>query len=223
MLRDVDEVAAVEVVRQRLWTDRRDVTGPFDIVGDMHGCHTELVALLAELGWVVDTAGTRAHHPAGRMAVFLGDLVDRGPASTAVLRLVMNMVADGVALCVPGNHEHKLTRALDGRNVRCSHGLAETMAQLDGESAEFHAEVHRFIDGLVSHAVLDGGSLVVAHAGLPAAMHGRSSAAVRAFSLYGDTTGDRRVRAAGALPVADDYRGAPRSSTATRRCRRRAG
>src|SRR6185437_13194866 len=184
-LHGVDEIEGATVVRERLWTDRRDVTGPFDIIGDVHGCHAELVALLQSLGWDVDADGTNATHPDGRLAVFLGDLFDRGPAIPHVLRLAMNMVAAGRALCVPGNHEVKLSRALDGRNVKVSHGLAESLKQLDAEPPELRRDVQRFIDGLVSHAVLDGGALVVAHAGLPANMHGRASAAVRAFALFG--------------------------------------
>ena len=120
----------------------------------------------------------------------------------------MNMVRSGAALCIPGNHENKLARALDGRNVTMSHGLAESMEQLERETPEFRAEVRTFIESLVSHAVLDGGSLVVAHAGLPEAMHGRSSGAVRSFALYGDTTGETDEFG---LPVryqwANDYRG----------------
>lgn len=208
VLRGEDAIDAAEVVRERLWTDRRDVTGPFDVVGDVHGCHAELVELLDRLGWQVNAAGDDAVHPAGRQAIFLGDLVDRGPASPAVLRLAMNMVRSGAALCIPGNHENKLERALEGKKVTLSHGLAETMEQLAGETPEFRAEVAAFIGGLVSHAVLDGGALVVAHAGLPEAMHGRSSGAVRSFALYGDTTGETDefglpVR----YPWADDYRG----------------
>ena len=80
-------------------------------------------------GWTVRPDG--AEHPDGRTAVFVGDLVDRGPDSPGVLRLVMGMVAAGTALCVAGNHEEKLLRKLRGRNVRVSHGLAETLAQLD--------------------------------------------------------------------------------------------
>jgi calcineurin-like phosphoesterase family protein len=185
-----------------------DLTGPFDIVGDVHGCYTELVDLLIKLGWTVDLIGAKATNPQGRQAVFLGDLVDRGPATPAVLRLAMNMVSSRVALCIPGNHENKLKRALDGRNVTMSHGLGESIEQLSHETPEFRTEVATFIEGLVSHAVLDGGSLVVAHAGLPEAMHGRSSDAVRSFALYGDTTGETDefglpVR----YPWANDYRG----------------
>ena len=208
VLRGVDQIEAATVVRERLWTDRRDLTGPFDIVGDVHGCHAELVALLGELGWSVDADGVDATPPPGRTAVFLGDLVDRGPATPAVLRLVMNLVDAGHAVCIPGNHEHKLGRALDGRNVKVSHGLAESLAQLEQEPPELRERVRRFIDGLVSHAVLDGGALVVAHAGLPEAMHNRASGAVRSFALYGDTTGETDefglpVR----YPWANDYRG----------------
>jgi protein phosphatase len=207
-LRGADTVAAATVTRERLWTDRRDMPGPFDLIGDVHGCHDELVALLRQLGWDVAPDGLDAFHPDGRTALFVGDLVDRGPASPAVLRLVMAMTAAGRAMCVPGNHENKLAKALAGRNVKVSHGLAETLAQLKTEPPEFRNEVASWIDGLVSHAVLDGGDLVVAHAGLPENMQGRSSGAVRSFALYGDTTGETDEYG---LPVrypwANDYRG----------------
>ena len=140
-----------------LYMDRRDHTGPFDIIGDVHGCHGELVRLLHDLGWQVDESGTDAVHPDGRTAVFLGDLVDRGPASPAVLRLAMTMAAAGRAICLPGNHENKLQRALAGRKVTPSHGLAETLAQLAAEPESWRQDVERWLDGLVSHAVLDGG------------------------------------------------------------------
>ena len=183
---------AAEVVRQPLFTDRRTDTGPFDIIGDVHGCLEELKALLAQLGY---EPGVPAwHHPDGRRAIFLGDLTDRGPDSPGVLRLVMDMAAAGTALCVQGNHDLKLSRKLSGRNVNAAHGLAETLAQLDalpdGVRGSFLAEAREFLDGLRSHFWLDGGKLVVAHAGLKAEMHGRGSGAVRSFALYGDTTGE---------------------------------
>jgi protein phosphatase len=207
-LKGVDEVETATVERRRLWTDRRDDHGPFDIIGDVHGCFDELLALLGELGYEVAPGGTGAHHPEGRRAFFVGDLVDRGPASPAVLRLAMGMVAAGDALCVPGNHEAKLARALAGRNVTTGHGLAETLEQLAAEPPDLSREVATFIDDMVSHLVLAGGDLVVAHAGLREDMHGRASGAVRSFALYGDTTGETDefglpVR----YPWAEDYRG----------------
>jgi protein phosphatase len=148
------------------------------------------VLLLSKLGYEVADEGSVATHPEGRKAVFLGDLVDRGPNVPGVLRLAMGMVEEGSALCVPGNHERKLVRALRGRNVQVTHGLAESLDQLEGEPPEFRGQALEFLDALVSHAVLDDGRLVVAHAGMREEMQGRASAAVRAFALYGETTGE---------------------------------
>lgn len=206
------EVAGARVTRTRMSSDRRDLTGPFDVIGDVHGCRAELEQLLTALGWrlVRDDRGrpVDAVHPQGRTAVFLGDLVDRGPDTPGVLRLVMGMTAAGHALCVCGNHEHRLVRALDGRAVQRTHGLADTLDQLAAEPDAFTAEAREFCRGLASHLVLDGGSLVVAHAGLKEAYHGRSSGRVRSFALYGDTTGGTDESG---LPVrrpwADDYTG----------------
>jgi protein phosphatase len=213
VLTGVDEIADAAIVRERLLTDFRHLSGPFDVIGDVHGCRAELEDLLGRLGYVVsrDSQGRAvdAAHPDDRTVVFVGDLVDRGPDSPGVLRLAMGMVAAGHALAVPGNHENKLVRALSGGNVQVSHGLAETLAQLDGEPAEFRKQVEVFCRELVSHLVLDGGRLVVAHAGLKEAYHGRASGRVRSFALYGETTGETDefglpVR----YPWADDYRGA---------------
>jgi len=206
-----DQIDTAEIVRERPWNDRRDVQGPFDIIGDVHGCATELRTLLTELGWTIeydDTGAVDATHPEERQAVFVGDLVDRGPDTPGVLRLVMGMVAAGHALCVSGNHEAKLVRALKGAKVTVSHGLAESLAQLDGQPEDFREQALAFMDGLISHYVLDDGKLVVAHAGLKEAYHGRASGRVRAFALYGDTTGETDdyglpVR----YPWANDYRG----------------
>ncbi len=212
VLHGVDEIAAATVVRERLRNDRRDEHGPFDVIGDVHGCLPELLTLLHRLGYAVtrDDAGrpVDATHPQGRQVVFVGDLVDRGPDSPGVLRLAMGMTAAGNALAVPGNHEHKLVRALQGRQVRVSHGLETTLAQLAEQPEEFRAAVATWCYDLVSHLVLDDGRLVVAHAGLKEAYHGRASGRVRSFALYGDTTGETDefglpVR----YPWANDYRG----------------
>ncbi|MFJ2879449.1 polynucleotide kinase-phosphatase [Streptomyces sp. NPDC086796] len=205
VLRTEEEAEQAEVVLERRYNDLRHLTGPFDIIGDIHGCSSELETLLGRLGYV-DGA-----HPDGRTAVFVGDLVDRGPDSPGVLRRVMGMVSAGHALCVPGNHENKLGRYLKGRKVQHTHGLAETIEQLDREDEKdpaFRERVREFIDGLVSHYVLDGGSLVVCHAGLPEKYHGRTSGRVRSHALYGDTTGETDefglpVR----YPWAEEYRG----------------
>ncbi|WP_031075646.1 polynucleotide kinase-phosphatase [Streptomyces sp. NRRL WC-3742] len=212
ILRGEAEVAAAGIEIEKRYNDLRHLTGPFDIVGDIHGCRSELETLLTRLGYVLtrDAEGrpVDAAHPQGRTAVFVGDLVDRGPDTPGVLRLVMGMVAAGHALCVPGNHENKLGRAMAGRTVTVSHGLQESLDQLAGESEEFKARVRTFMRDLVSHYLLDGGALVVCHAGLPERYHGRTSGRVRSHALYGETTGETDEYG---LPVrypwAEEYRG----------------
>lgn len=212
VLRGVQEIDAATVTDEKLWNDRREETGPFDVIGDVHGCRAELETLLGELGYAVrrDEAGrpVDAQHPDGRTAIFVGDLVDRGPDTPGVLRLVMGMAEAGHALCVTGNHEFKLVRALDGRKVTIAHGLAESLAQLEQEDDEFRRAAHEFCRSLIGHYVLDGGNLVVAHAGLKQEYHGRASGRVRQFAMYGETTGETDefglpVR----YPWAEDYRG----------------
>ena len=206
-----EEIDGVEIRRIPLWTDRRLETGPFDIVGDVHGCMDELRELLAKLGYEADAEGLPGH-PAGRRLIFVGDLVDRGPDSVGVVDLVRRLVASGRGFCVVGNHDEKLLKKLRGKDVRVAHGLAETLEQIEALPPEarplFRSRAAAFIDGLVSHYVLDGGKLVVAHAGLKAEYQGRSSMRVRSFALFGDTTGE--VDSFG-LPVryrwAQDYRG----------------
>ncbi|HUO15198.1 MAG TPA: polynucleotide kinase-phosphatase [Verrucomicrobiae bacterium] len=195
-----EEVDAVRIERQPLWNNRRDVHGPFDIVGDVHGCLDELLELMAALGYQVvrEDASSIARQdaafsvvpPDGRKLVFVGDLVDRGPSTPDVLRLAMTMVDAGQAFCVPGNHDIKLVKALKGRDVQLTHGLAESLQQLEKEPAEFRAQALKFLDDLVSHYVFDDGKLIVAHAGMKESMQGRGSAKVRDFALYGETTGE---------------------------------
>jgi protein phosphatase len=174
----------------------------YDVIGDVHGCIHELAALLAELGF------ENGVHREGRQVVFLGDLVDRGPDSPAVLKVAMRMVHLGSAIAVRGNHEEKLIRALSGRSIQYSHGLEVTMRQLEGESATFRKRARAFCESLPHHLVLDDGRLVVAHAGLAEHLHGVDSGRARSFALYGDTTGGvddygLPVR----LPWQNDYRG----------------
>src|SRR5262249_16887890 len=152
----------------------------------------ELLDLLSTLGYAIEGTNGRiaVSHPDGRKLAFVGDLVDRGPKTPDVLKLVMAAVKSGSAYCVAGNHDVKLARKLNGRDVKVTHGFAESLAQLEGEAAEFRRDAAEFLDGLVSHYVFDEGKLVVAHAGLREEMQGRGSGAVRAFAMYGETTGE---------------------------------
>jgi protein phosphatase len=208
VLRTPEDAEAAEVARKALWTDRRAEAGPFDVIGDVHGCHAELVELLSELGYEVEADGSAATPPQGRRAVFVGDYVDRGPDTPGVLKLVMSLAAQGAAICLPGNHDVKLVRKLKGRDVRITHGLAESLEQLEAQPEEFRDQARDFLDKLVSHVVLDAGKLVVAHAGMKESYQGRSSGRVRDFALFGETSGETDEFG---LPIrlqwASDYRG----------------
>ncbi|MCF4968473.1 polynucleotide kinase-phosphatase [Nostoc sp. CMAA1605] len=245
-LKSVEEIASVEIEIQPLWNNKKHEHGPFDIIGDIHGCCDELEALLQQLGYVRRQGGREQgrqgrqgstedftpmpdaqcpmpnvpsfwnfptyYHPEGRKAVFLGDLVDRGPRILDTVKLVRNMVIAGTGFCVCGNHEHKFLRKLRGKNVKITHGLQQSIDEMealpDGVREPFSQELAGFLDSLISHYVLDDGRLVVAHAGMKAEMQGRGSGAVREFAMYGETTGE--IDEFG-LPVrynwAGDYRG----------------
>ena len=206
VINSLEQLENTEIVRTKLWNDKKDLHVPFDIIGDIHGCCDELEMLLDKLGYV-KTDGVYAH-PDGRQAAFLGDFCDRGNRNADVLRLVMDMVKSGNALAVPGNHDVKLLKYLRGKSIAMTHGIDKTIAEIEAQGENFKAEVAEFIDGLISHYVLDDGKLVIAHAGLKQEYIGRGSARVREFCLYGETTGETDSYG---LPVrldwASDYRG----------------
>jgi protein phosphatase len=197
-----DTVNSAKAEPMRQWNDKRDEPGPFDIIGDVHGCCDELETLLQQLGYQIQETqppdllwGNHVYvHPESRRAVFLGDIVDRGPRVIDALRIVRNMVQAGSAFCVPGNHDIKLRRKLSGKNVQITHGLQQSLAEIEGLPPDIREllvkEASEFIDGLISHYVFDNGKLVVAHAGMKEEMQGRDSGKVRNFALFGETTGE---------------------------------
>jgi protein phosphatase len=215
-LASVGSIEAATLTRQPLWTDKRNDYGPFDIIGDIHGCADELQALLTKLGYRIewiDDGGDRTVNvmpPQGRKVIFVGDIVDRGPNSPDALRIAMSMTAAGTAYAVQGNHDRKLERWLSGRKITIAHGLQQTIDQLAGQEQRFRESLPKFLDGLRSHFWLDGGRLAVAHAGLKEEMIGRGSGAVREFALYGETTGE--IDEFG-LPVRADWAASYRGST----------
>lgn len=185
------QISETQIERVPLSCNFSEQSGPFDIIGDVHGCIDELNLLLQKLGYeTCPDTGYRIVHPEGRQLVFLGDLVDRGPDAPAVLSLVMAAVTSGRGFCVPGNHDAKLLRHLNGHKVSITHGLKETLEQFAMQPLEFKVAVQEFLDPLPSHLILDGGNLVVAHAGIKESYQGRSSGRIRAFCHYGDTNGE---------------------------------
>lgn len=170
--------------------DLRDQRGPFDIIGDVHGCADELRELVARLGYQFAGNGDISH-PESRRIIVIGDLADRGPKNAEVLKLALRWSRSG-ALYTPGNHCNKLMRYLEGRKVRLSHGLELTVGDVEATEARepgFKAELHAFIANAPVYLWLDGGNLVVAHGGIKAGMIGRGDRAVQTMCLYGDITG----------------------------------
>lgn len=206
ILKSQEDIDNVEIVRTKLWNNKKDEHGALDIIGDIHGCGQELRLLLEKLGYHLQDGCYS--HPEGRKVAFLGDFCDRGNENVNVLKIAMSMVKSGNALAVAGNHDAKLVKYLKGKSVQLTHGLDKTVQELNAESEDFRKEVCEFLDSLISHYVLDDGKLVIAHAGLKQEYIGRGSGRVREFCLYGETTGE--IDEYG-LPVrlnwASDYRG----------------
>lgn len=186
---------------------RQSLHGPFDIIGDVHGCFVELLELLESLGYAVTEKNSEIKEfqvtaPESRKVIFLGDLVDRGPDTPSVVGLAMSMVSNQQALCVLGNHDVKFVKKLKGRDVKIAHGLAESLEQIASYSDEFRRSVIEFFDALPSHCILDEGQLVVAHAGIKESMQGKDSPKVRAFTLFGDVSGENDEYG---LPIRKDW------------------
>ncbi len=175
--------------------DRRNDEGPFDIIGDVHGCASELVRLLRRLGYRRASPRAPFRHPERRRAVFVGDLVDRGPRVVQAVRIVMRMSAAGTALCVPGNHDISFLDCLNVVMDRVSPGTLKTIRQIEALPAadrrRFLAQFQDFLLGLPPHLVLHGGRLAVAHAGITPENFGQTTPEARRLAIFGQTTGER--------------------------------
>ncbi len=191
--------------------DRRDLRGPFDLIGDVHGCDAELAAILDQLGYGADN-GAPLVHPEGRTVVFLGDIVDRGPRVPAVIRRVSELLRAGSALFVPGNHDERLAAYLMGEELTPAYGMEHTIAQLEALDAGTREDaIERFLELYLAappYLWLDDGKLVAVHGGLEEEMIGTFDAAIWHMCLQGkvgeDTSGlgiPRRI------DWARDYRG----------------
>jgi hypothetical protein len=148
----------------------------YDIIGDVHGCYDELLLLLEQLGYTSNTS------PSGRKLVFVGDLVNNGPKSVSVLKLVMELVENDLALMVLGNHDWELKRILQGKQS-CSAKYRRVVRQIRLVSPTFAADVVKFLKAQPKHLELDGDLLVV-HG---AYREGLSSKAARQLALFGET------------------------------------
>lgn len=201
------EIDSFQVARLRgLGIIPPDDRPPFDIIGDVHGCIEELRKLLDKLGYVREVDGGEAYaHPQGRRLVFVGDLEDRGPASMAVLRLVIATRDAGHALLVIGNHDNKFLRWLRGHNVRIGHGLEKTIQQLEEVPQPRRAALRDQIEALYATApgylLLDGGRLLVTHGAILDSMIGEWNERIASYCLYADVVG----RTSSGRPIRRDW------------------
>ena len=117
----------------------------FDVIGDVHGQDGKLERLLVKMGYELCGQGYKA--PVGRQAVFLGDLIDRGPGQVRVLEIARAMVEGGDALCIMGNHEFNAIAYVTedpespGEALRPNRGQSEQCEKNRAQHAEFLSQV----------------------------------------------------------------------------------
>ncbi|GEN88050.1 bis(5'-nucleosyl)-tetraphosphatase PrpE [Oceanobacillus sp. FSL W8-0428] len=163
-----------------------------DIIGDVHGCLDELLELLETLEYRQENSSYA--HPGGNKLVFVGDLTDRGPNSTAVIQLVYQLVREQeIAYYVPGNHCNKLYRYFSGNQVQEKHGLETTVAEWKSLNEAQKKNIQEKFMTLYENAPLylyfENLKLVVAHAGIKENLIGQMNSRTKTFVLYGDITG----------------------------------
>lgn len=165
-----------------------------DIIGDVHGCLVECLALMEKLGYQKN--GGHYDHPDQRQLIFLGDITDRGPDSLKTISLVYQLVfEDKLAHYIPGNHCNKLYRYFLGNKVKVQHGLETTVAELNALTKDEQRVIKKKFMALYEQAELylqlPKINTIVAHAGIRPDYIGRYDKKVESFVLYGDVTGDR--------------------------------
>ncbi len=202
-----EDLPEVQVERIKLEFDKKDESGPFDIIGDVHGCYDELVRLIRKLGYRQNEDGI-CHHPENRKLVFVGDVVDRGDNSLDTLRLIMKLCHDRTAYMVLGNHDDRLRRFLKGNAIEIKHGLETTAAEMERVSKEEKESIISFLEELPTYYLFDEGNLACVHAGIKEKYLGKYSKSIRQFCLYGLTTGEiNEIGQPVRLDWAEDYKG----------------
>lgn len=199
-----EDLQNLQVVSKKLPFDHEEKTGPFDIIGDVHGTYTELKELIEKLGHKIVGEHPNAYVEThgGRTLLFLGDLTDRGNENKKVLSVIHNTYKKGNALVVKGNHDDKLLRYLKGNPIKINDGMEKTIEELENDP-QFKETIKNWLATLPCHIILDGGKLVAAHAGLDETLQGRIGKKPDQIALYGNPSGvanDRRNFAA-------DYKG----------------
>ncbi len=163
----------------------------FDIIGDIHGCYGEFITLIEKLGYQKEKDAY--FHPQGRRLISVGDVADKGFENIKCLDFWINQVTYGGGFWVHGNHCNKLYRYFHGNKVHISHGLENTVAELEQMSNEkrfeFKNRYMRCYESQCYYLLLDKQRLAVVHGGLLEESMGKFSNRIKNVCLYGETTG----------------------------------
>ncbi len=164
----------------------------FDIIGDIHGCYDELIALVTKLGY--EKQGNIYTHPEGRKLISVGDLADKGTKNLECIEFWIEHIAHAGAHWVHGNHCNKLYRYFLGNKVHISADVERTLRDLDALSKEeqrtFRSRYISCYESQCYYLLLDKKKLAVVHGGLPEDYIGHFSNKIRSICLYGETTGE---------------------------------
>jgi len=195
---DFERARRPKIKRVPLWPDKRDLSGPFDIIGGIHGCTDELCELLDKLGyslsWYDDLGQSCAVvPPSGRTAVFIGNLGEDGSSDRDVYAVVRGLAQSNAVLCVWGEEDDLERQRILKKNWK-DVSYRSYLTEFDDDFT-FSSDHQRSLknDIAVSHLWLDQGNLVVVNAAIKQEMIGRSSRAVRDYCIYGEDTTDRRA------------------------------
>ncbi|WP_042355508.1 polynucleotide kinase-phosphatase [Bacillus rubiinfantis] len=176
-----------------------EVGNGIDFIGDIHGCFTEFIELLAKLGYQENEQGFYLH-PNGRKFLSLGDIMSRGPHSLKTMQFFKKHLDAGYAYMIDSNHGWKIARWLDGRNVKLAHGDEKVEAEfeeyerINGKEAtdQLKTELREMLVAVKSHLVIQkhGVNVAVAvHAGIKDHYLGKQSQRIADYCRYGDSDG----------------------------------
>ena len=138
-----------------------------DVIGDLHGSVPTLRRLCIQLGY-----DNEYRHSEGRKLAFVGDLSDRGLDNVGAFRLVIDLVETGRAWNVLGNHDNGMLQHMIGEYTEIEGSLKETVELIDAEpdAQKLKSRLVAFLAATHLLLHLDGGRLILAHAGVQEAM-----------------------------------------------------
>ncbi|NPA54603.1 MAG: metallophosphoesterase [Aquificae bacterium] len=158
----------------------------FAVIGDVHGCFVEFKALVEKI---------RKEYGKNTLIISVGDTVDRGDYNIKTVEYCFSLKKEGYFIEVQSNHNYKFYRWLKGRNVNVSHGLQKTINEFlsleEKEREIFKEKFIKYYEECPLYLIVETpkDDVIVAHAGIKDEMIGKVNKRIKAFVLYGETTG----------------------------------